>query len=237
MVPRHVLGGGQWLASIDLGVEPDRRLHRLLQLLLPRLLLPRLLLTLLRFFLLPPLQLSPANHVARVRREWRSRWPLTLVPQAAALPSKATLPRAWARRSPRPPPRQLAPSRRPTAGASVPVGQSASRVLPPLVSSLSSVPLGLRSSQALHHGCDAGPQRALSRRSDVRAKASNAAVGLASALQQRAPREQPLALRWGSTCAHQTLGQPLGKVTLGVVVVVVWLLCGGCVVVVWWACN
>ena len=49
------------------------------------------------------------------------------------------------------------------------------------LSSLSSVPVGLRSTQAPHHGCDAGPQRAPWRRSAARAEASSAALAPAAA--------------------------------------------------------
>ena len=57
---------------------------------------------------------------------------------------------------------------------------------------LSSVPEGLRTSRASHHSCGEGLQSPPSRRSDVRAVASNAAVAVVAATRLRV---QPLAVR------------------------------------------
>ena len=57
---------------------------------------------------------------------------------------------------------------------------------------LSSVPVGLRASRAPHHSCGEGLQPAPSRRSDVRAVASNAAVAVFAAIRLRV---QPAAAR------------------------------------------
>ena len=77
------------------------------------------------------------------------------------------------------------------------------------LSSLSSVPVGLRTTQALHHGCDAGLQRAPSRRSAARAEASSAAVAPVTDL--RSPgRGQPWPTARGlaeATHEKETLNQ------------------------------
>ena len=88
------------------------------------------------------------------------------------------------------------PGRTPVEAASVPPGQSASRE-PPL---LLSVPVGRRTPQAPHHGCDAGPRRAPLLRSAARAEATSAAVAAASAT-RRSQRHQH-----GSTARHQHKG-------------------------------
>ena len=105
-----------------------------------------------------------------------------------------------------------------TAPAVPPVEASASRKPPPPLSSLPSVPVGLRASQAPHHGCDAGPRRAPMRQSAARVEATSAAVAAASASQSQRNhgrvqhKSHPLGFetsrlhKQGNACLSQTPG-------------------------------
>ena len=64
----------------------------------------------------------------------------------------------------------------PGGRASVPAGRSASRALPPPPRWPSSVPVGLRTSRAPHHGCDAGLRPPLPGRSVPRVATTSAGV-------------------------------------------------------------